>query len=102
MEDSWTFDDHRMQLFLQTLLGHIMQRPVPIVVIVKTEMLRTLSYGRPSAAIESETHIVLAAYPGHHFDLHVERKIKNSPHYYSKHLFYRLNGTFYGYRPIES
>lgn len=71
MKDSWPLDNHCMQLFLQALLGHMLQRPIPVVVIVAAEVSSAASNARPSGTIEGEAHVMLAADPGH--GLHLGR-----------------------------
>lgn len=53
----------------------MLQRPVPVVVIVIAELFATLADAAPSGAIECKTHIVFAANPRHQFHLQLTQKI---------------------------
>lgn len=70
MKYSWPFDNHRVQFAMQTLLWYVLQRPVPIVVIVYAKMICTLHNITPRTSIEAEAHIVFATYPRRHLHLH--------------------------------
>lgn len=72
VEDAWPLHDHGMQLPLQTLLRHMLQRPVPVIIIVGAEVPCTLAYALPCGTVEGEAHIVLATDPRHR--LHLEKK----------------------------
>lgn len=64
-----------MELPLQALLGHVLQGPIPVVVIVRAEVAGAFPDIRPGGAVEGEAHVVLATDPRH--DLHLlETKAK--------------------------
>lgn len=64
-----SFDDHRMQSIVYTLLGHVLQRPIPIVVVVRAKLTGAPDDITPNGAIECEAHIVLTTNPGYHLHL---------------------------------
>lgn len=47
----------------------MLQRPIPVVVVIRAEMVRAAHNVAPSAAIEREAHVVFAADPGNHLNL---------------------------------
>jgi hypothetical protein len=69
VEDAGPPHDHGLQLVLQTGLRHVLQAPVPVVVVVGAEIPRAAPQLQPDAAIEREPHVVLAADPRRHFRL---------------------------------
>lgn len=48
---------------LETLLGDVLQGPIPIVVIVGAEMIAAAHNLMPGCLIEDHPHVVLAANP---------------------------------------
>lgn len=69
MEDSRTSHNHSMQFMLQTVLGYMLQRPIPVVIVVFAEVVSTRQDLRPRAPIKGHPHVVLAAYPRRYFHL---------------------------------
>lgn len=65
VKDPRPFNNHCVQFPLQTLLWYVLQRPIPVVVIVAAEVPSAAPDARPSGAIEGEAHVMFAADPGH-------------------------------------
>lgn len=65
VKDARSLDNHRVQLPLQALLGHVLQGPIPVVVVVGAKVSGAAPDARPGGAIEGEAHVVFAANPGH-------------------------------------
>lgn len=59
----------------------MLQTPVPVVVIVRAEELGTVTYIQPRAAVESHSHVVLAADPRRH--LRLTRKLMSTPSHFN-------------------
>lgn len=49
----------------------MLQRPIPVVVIVVAELFAALPDTAPGGAIERKAHVVFAANPGHQFHLRI-------------------------------
>lgn len=56
----------------------MLQRPVPVVVIVGAEVSRTLAYTLPGGPIKGKAHVVLAADPRHRLHLTKEDERKSN------------------------
>lgn len=69
VEHSRSLYDHRVQFVSHALLRHMLQWPVPVVVVVRAEHWWACNDLTPRAAIERKSHIVLAAHPWR--DLHL-------------------------------
>lgn len=72
VENARPLYDHGMQLPLQTLLRHMLQRPVPVVVVVRAEVPCTPAYTLPGGTVKGEAHVVLATDPRHR--LHLDKE----------------------------
>lgn len=69
MEDPRAPHDDGMQLVVHTALRHLLQAPVPVVIVVVAEPLSALPNLLPHGAIKGHAHVVLAAHPRRQFSL---------------------------------
>lgn len=72
MEDSRTTYDHGMQLMFQAVLRYMLQRPVPIIIIIFTKIFSTANNFLPGRSVERHSHIVFTANPWGHLDLEIK------------------------------
>lgn len=56
----------------ETLLGDVLKGPVPVVIIVGTEMIAAAHDLAPGRLIEDHSHVVLAADPRRNLNLQVQ------------------------------
>jgi hypothetical protein len=69
MEDARAAHDDGVQLVAHAALRHLLQAPVPVVVVVVTKPLCALPDLLPHGAIKGHAHVVLAAHPRRQFRL---------------------------------
>lgn len=63
MKHSRSFYHHGVQLVLHALLRYVLQRPIPIVIVIRAEHRCARHNLAPGAPIKCEAHVVLAAHP---------------------------------------
>ena len=69
MKYSRTLDHHHLQFLLCAVEGHVLEGPVPVVVIILTEVVTTLSNLVPLSSGKTDPHVVLPTQPAHHLSL---------------------------------
>jgi hypothetical protein len=86
MENPGTFHHHHLQLLLHAVEGHVLQGPVPVVIIVLrkkyikrilqdlpylAKLVTTRHHYHPFHPGESHSHVVLCRYPFSYFSLEI-------------------------------
>ena len=70
VENSRSLHQHDFQFGLETMLAKVLQRPIPVVVIIITKVFSTGMDFCPQFTVEDHTHIMFCTLPWHHLDLH--------------------------------
>lgn len=63
MKHSGPLEHHDVQLVLETLLGDVLQGPVPVVVVIRAKVIGTADYLVPRGLVKHHSHVVLATDP---------------------------------------
>lgn len=95
VKDSWSSDNHCMQFVFHAVLRDVLERPIPIVVVVFAEELRTADDFVPGLLVEGHPHVVFAAYPGGYLHLKQTTSVfqTRSSGEDTRSLFYRFAFT---------